>query len=105
MMLSCYSLTEARYVMMSSWPESSYENIIDTVFLALPNLLLIYTVSGAGDPLEDMPGCPAVPNPSTPLCEVTGAWSIECILTFLFFCSMRSKKYMGFKVIPGQTYR
>ena len=60
MMLSCYSLTEARDVMMSSpWPDSSYQNIIDTVFLALPSLLLIYTVSRAGDLLEDMPCLPS----------------------------------------------
>ena len=68
MMLSCYSLTEARYVMMSSRPESSYQNIIDTVFLALPNLLLIYTVSRAGDLLEDMPWLPSCAQPKhTPL--------------------------------------
>ena len=62
-MLSCYSLTEARDVMISSWPESSYQNIIDTAFLALPNLLLIYTVSKAGDLLEDMPWLPSCARP------------------------------------------
>ena len=63
MMLSCYSLTEARDVMMSSWPESSYQNIIVMVFLALPNLLLIYTVFRAGDLLEDMPCLPSCARP------------------------------------------
>lgn len=72
---------------------------------SLPFPIFTYTVFRAGDLLETCPACPAMPDlQAYPSVRCDGAWSIECTILFPFLCSMRST-YMGFKVIPGQTYR